>query len=55
MTTDARGRSLSRRQFVQGAGVAGLGLLAGCGGQAGAAPTPGLQTEGVKEQPGGDF
>ena len=22
---------LSRRQFVQGAGVAGLGLLAGCG------------------------
>jgi hypothetical protein len=25
-------RELSRRRFVQGAGVAGLGLLAGCGG-----------------------
>jgi hypothetical protein len=24
-------RQLSRRQLVQGAGVAGLGLLAGCG------------------------
>jgi putative tryptophan/tyrosine transport system substrate-binding protein len=30
MATDSRGLHLSRRQFVQGAGVAGLGLLAGC-------------------------
>ena len=33
----------SRRRFVQGVGVAGLGLLAGCGrlpGQAGPPPPP---------------
>jgi hypothetical protein len=29
---------ISRRQFVQGAGVAGLGLLAGCGRLPGQAP-----------------
>jgi hypothetical protein len=32
--------SLSRRQFVQSAGVAGLGLLAGCGRLPGQAPPP---------------
>jgi putative ABC transport system substrate-binding protein len=31
MATSSRRIALSRRQFVQGAGVAGLGLLAGCG------------------------
>jgi hypothetical protein len=31
MATDFRGLSFSRRRFVQGTGVAGLGLLAGCG------------------------
>jgi putative ABC transport system substrate-binding protein len=31
MAVEHRGRSVSRRRFVQGAGVAGLGLLAGCG------------------------
>jgi len=31
MAADSRALSLSRRRFVQGAGVAGLGLLAGCG------------------------
>jgi ABC-type uncharacterized transport system substrate-binding protein len=30
MAADSRGLSLSRRRFVRGAGVAGLGLLAGC-------------------------
>jgi putative ABC transport system substrate-binding protein len=31
MSLDCRGSRLSRRQFVVGTGVAGLGLLAGCG------------------------
>src|SRR4051812_34315711 len=31
MAADYHGLSLSRRHFVQGAGAAGLGLLAGCG------------------------
>jgi putative tryptophan/tyrosine transport system substrate-binding protein len=31
MSVDHRGSRGSRRQFVQGAGLAGLGLLAGCG------------------------
>jgi putative ABC transport system substrate-binding protein len=31
MATDSRGLALSRRQFVQSVGVAGLGLLGGCG------------------------
>src|SRR5690242_7999885 len=31
MASEARGREVSRRAFVQGAGVAGLGLMAGCG------------------------
>ena len=31
MTAEHRGLHVSRRQFVQGAGVVGLGLLAGCG------------------------
>jgi putative tryptophan/tyrosine transport system substrate-binding protein len=31
MVAEHRGRYVSRRQFVQGAGVAGFGLLAGCG------------------------
>src|SRR3954449_884434 len=31
---------VSRRQFVQGAGLAGLGLLAGCGRLPGQAPGP---------------
>src|SRR3954447_23258986 len=31
---------LSRRRFVQGTGVAGLGLLAGCGRLPGQAPAP---------------
>jgi putative ABC transport system substrate-binding protein len=31
MTAEHRGLGLGRRQFVQGAGLAGLGLLAGCG------------------------
>jgi putative ABC transport system substrate-binding protein len=42
MTAEHRGRRLSRRRFVQGAGLAGLGLLAGCGRLPwqGQAPTP---------------
>jgi putative tryptophan/tyrosine transport system substrate-binding protein len=40
MTADCRGLHLSRRQFVQGASVAGLGLLAGCGRWPGQAPPP---------------
>jgi putative ABC transport system substrate-binding protein len=42
MAAEHHGLHVSRRRFVQGAGVAGLGLLAGCGrwpGQ-GQAPTP---------------
>src|SRR5262249_22453572 len=31
MTANRHGLPISRRQFVQGVGVAGLGLLAGCG------------------------
>jgi putative ABC transport system substrate-binding protein len=54
MTTDARGRSLSRRQFVQGAGVAGLGLLAGCGRLPGPAPTPVVHRIGYLDLRGSD-
>src|SRR4051812_19729481 len=42
MAVEHRGLPVSRRRFVQGAGVAGLGLLAGCGrlpGQTSAATT----------------
>src|SRR5437762_6630818 len=38
MAAEARGLSLSRRQLVQGSGVAGLGLLARCGRLSGQAP-----------------
>ena len=40
MAADSRGLPVSRRCFVQGAGVAGLGLLAGCGRLPGQAPAP---------------
>jgi hypothetical protein len=43
----ARGqRVLSRRQIVQGAGAAGLGLLAGCGRWPGQAQAPKVPTLG---------
>jgi putative tryptophan/tyrosine transport system substrate-binding protein len=38
MAADFHGLNLSRRRFVQGAGLAGLGLLAGCGRWPGQAP-----------------
>ena len=37
MAAEHRALPVSRRRFVQGAGVAGLGLLAGCGGLPGQA------------------
>jgi putative ABC transport system substrate-binding protein len=40
MAADQRGRHLSRRRFAQGAGLAGLGLLAGCGRMPGQAQPP---------------
>jgi putative ABC transport system substrate-binding protein len=40
MAAAHRRLSVSRRQLVQGAGVAGLGLLAGCGRWPGQAPAP---------------
>jgi putative ABC transport system substrate-binding protein len=43
MAGDQRGTRVTRRQLVQGAGVAGLGLLAGCG----RLPLPGQQTARV--------
>jgi putative ABC transport system substrate-binding protein len=40
MAADTLGLPFSRRRFVQGAGVAGIGLLAGCGRLPGQAPAP---------------
>ena len=40
MATESYGRSVSRRQFMQGAGVAWLGVLAGCGRLPGQAQQP---------------
>jgi hypothetical protein len=40
MTAEHRGLPVSRRQFVEGAGIAGLGLLAGCGRRPGQATPP---------------
>ena len=40
MAADLLGLPFSRRRFVQGAGVAGLGLMAGCGRWPGQAPPP---------------
>jgi putative ABC transport system substrate-binding protein len=40
MAAEDRGLHVSRRRFVQGAGVAGLGLLAGCGRWPGQPPAP---------------
>jgi hypothetical protein len=40
MIADLHGVHLSRRRFVQDAGVAGLGLLAGCGRLSWPAPQP---------------
>src|SRR5262245_1433555 len=52
----------SRRQFVQGVGVAGLGLLAACGRLPGQAPPPPhpptigfLTNSGPHEVPGGEY
>src|SRR5947208_9938592 len=40
MAAEHHGLQLSRRHFVQGTGVAGLGLLAGCGRLPGQAASP---------------
>src|SRR4051812_9918660 len=40
MVANHSSRSVSRRAFVQGASVAGLGLLAGCGRGSGQEPAP---------------
>jgi hypothetical protein len=39
--------ALSRRQFVQGVGLAGAGLLAGCGRLPGQGPAPPVQVSRV--------
>jgi putative ABC transport system substrate-binding protein len=54
MVADQRTRQLSRRRFVQGAGLAGLGLLAGCGrlpGQAAPARVPRIGFLALAPQP----
>jgi hypothetical protein len=40
MAAEYRGLPVSRRRFVQGASLAGLGLLAGCGRWPGQAAVP---------------
>ncbi|HEY7066848.1 MAG TPA: ABC transporter substrate-binding protein [Chloroflexota bacterium] len=47
MAASPRGHQLSRRHFVQGAGIAGLGLLAGCALPQPLARTPSLRRIGV--------
>jgi hypothetical protein len=54
MAVEHRRLPVSRRQFVQGAGVAGLGLLAGCGrlpGQAAPARVPRIGFLALPPQP----
>src|SRR5689334_22656172 len=46
-------RPLSRRAFIQGAGTAGLGLLAGCGRLPGRASPPVVHRLGYLGTPGG--
>jgi hypothetical protein len=54
MAAAHRGRSLSRRQLLHGAGLVGLGLLAGCGrlpGQAAPARVPRIGFLALPPQP----